>query len=361
MTTFLPKLKFSLKHYQFNDSQLKGGILFSLSRHVLCSIIETNNWSNNHQIIMPGSICEEALKPFLRAGIKICCYGLDSSLSSNMKSIRDNVKTNTVAIYVVHYFGKIDSNIDEIRTLCNKLDIMLIEDCALCSPQNMHSGIGSYGDYSFFSLWKYLPTPDGSIAYNRGRARPLKAPSNKANLKRVTKNLIRLLLGKNIKKKLRHNASQIPLDKTTHNYSELLKNKSSSQAISFLSRKIIRYIDFHSVANSRRYNYRFLAEHLKNHSSIKLLWMEIDKNFIPYSLPLITSKPAHLKQFLIQHGIESEISVNNYFPWKDRVNGNIEEMKSIRQLASSVLCIPIHQSLSKRELIKIITCLNSYE
>ena len=262
---------------------------------------------------------------------------------------------------MVHYFGRKDPNIDVIRNLCDKLGIFLIEDCALCSPDDVYSGIGSYGDYSFFSLWKYLPVPDGSIAYSRGRARALQAPSQRADFSRVTKRLISLLVPGNLGKKLRTKIRQVPSVQSTHNYLELIKNESNPQSISFLSRLIIRFVDFDSVSNLRRDHYRFLAKNLENHPSIQTLWCELDPDVIPYCLPLITRKPTHLQEFLLQRGIESELSVNDYYPWAGKVEGDIQEMGCIKQLARSVLSIPVHQALSEKEIIKISSSLTAYE
>lgn len=361
MMTFLPRLEFKFKHIRLNHHNLEKGVLFSLSRHVISSIIAENDWCENHQILMPGSLCEDAFKPFLRAGLTIKCYGLNKSLASDLTSIRNNIQFNTVAIYMVHYFGRRDPNIDAIRNLCDKLGIVLIEDCALCSPDDVYSGIGSYGDYSFFSLWKYLPIPDGSIAYSRGRAKVLQVPTQRADFSRVAKRLFKLMMPGNLGKKLRVKIRQDHSIQSTHNYLQLIKNESPPQSISFVSKLIIRFVDFDSVSNLRRDHYRFLVKSLENHPSITTLWCELDPDVIPYCLPLITSKPTHLQEFLLQRGIESELSVNDYYPWPGKVEGNIQEMEYIRQLARSVLSIPVHQALSEREIIKISSSLSAYE
>ena len=361
MTSVLPKVKLSHRFKRNASLQLGDGMLFSLSRQVLHSIIGLYGWSDNDHIVMPGSLCEEALKPFLAAGLTIGCYGLNRSLTSDVRSIRNRIQTNTVAIYVVHYFGRKDTNIETIRDLCDQLNILLIEDCALCFPNDVYSGIGSFGDYSFFSLWKYLGVPDGSIVYTRGRAKALKEPSQKANFSRITKRLIGSMLPYSLKKYREDKNQQLYLGDSIHNYSANIELNSSAQMISFISKYILCRSDIEVLAQTRRYHYKFIEEQVLNHSSIRPLWAELDKDWVLYAFPLVTKHPRNLQHFLLNNGIQSELAINDYFPIEGKISAELPDMKSISELAQSVICIPLHQSLSEQELVKIGFCLHAYE
>ena len=361
MITFLPYLKLSYKRSYACASHLYGGSFFSLSRHVIKAIIESHGWSFGDQVVMPGSICGEAIKPFLAAEMSIDCYAIDRGLTSDMTSIRNSISDRTVAVYLVHYFGRKDSNAEKIRALCNELKILLIEDCALCFPINIASGIGSFGDYSFFSLWKYFAVPDGSVVFSRGRANGLAQPMHKPDVARVTKRLIGMMLPNGLHKFRGRKAQLAHQDDSRRETSLDIGTPSSPERISLFSKSVVYRSDFISLAQARRKNYEFIKAQLVDHRNISPLWPESCKEYVPYAFPLVTDSPIALQQFLLDRGVQSEIAINYYSPFAGRVGGDMQDMEVINELANTVICVPVHQYLSEKDLFKITESLNAYE
>lgn len=92
-------------------------------------------------------------------------YQLDDDFSPNIKDLREKLSEGVDVLLVVHYFGFPRAPLRLIRKLCSDAGVVLVEDCAhmftlSSSPQSP----GSVGDYSFYSVHKYLATFTGGIA-----------------------------------------------------------------------------------------------------------------------------------------------------------------------------------------------------
>ena len=88
------------------------------------------NIKSGSEILMPASMCDAVIEPFYNKDIKLHLYNLDKKMSFNMDEIIDRINSKTIAIYVIHYFG-IKNDLTKIRRLCDKYNLILIEDCAL--------------------------------------------------------------------------------------------------------------------------------------------------------------------------------------------------------------------------------------
>ncbi len=88
------------------------------------------------------------------------------TLALNAKTVEPLINDNTVAVIIVHMFGLIPSDIFELKDLCEKRGIHLIEDAAHAhgaSISGMPAGsIGLAGAFSFYPT-KILTTGEGGI------------------------------------------------------------------------------------------------------------------------------------------------------------------------------------------------------
>ena len=75
--------------------------------------------------------------------------------------LENKITRQTRAVLIIHYFG-FPQPIHKIREICNKKDVLLIEDCAhALFSSHGEEAIGSEGDLAIFSLRKTLPLPEG--------------------------------------------------------------------------------------------------------------------------------------------------------------------------------------------------------
>jgi dTDP-4-amino-4,6-dideoxygalactose transaminase len=120
----------------------------------------------NCQILFPAFICD-IFYPILKE-YKIEPIFLDADLKTfniKLEEIPQKITEKTKAILVCHTFG-LPVNIPKIRILFSRLNlqILIIEDCAHAFfGKYQDTFLGNFGDVSFFSLYKQLPTVRGGL------------------------------------------------------------------------------------------------------------------------------------------------------------------------------------------------------
>jgi len=114
-------------------------------------LIDTNA---KDEIIIPAhTYCASALS-FVRHNAKIKWADINKeSLTVSLESIKKLVTSNTKAIVVVHLYGLICPEIDDIVNFAKNRGIIIIEDCAQSLGAFIkNKSCGSFGDISCFSF-----------------------------------------------------------------------------------------------------------------------------------------------------------------------------------------------------------------
>ncbi len=121
------------------------------SLDIAAMLIETNV---NDEIIIPAhTYCASALS-FARYNASIKWADIDmDSLTISLESIKRLVTPKTKAIVVVHLYGLICPEIEEIVKYATQKNIIVIEDCAQSLGAYINNkSCGSFGDISCFSF-----------------------------------------------------------------------------------------------------------------------------------------------------------------------------------------------------------------
>lgn len=102
---------------------------------------------------------------------KYSFYGLNNNLGVDYSSLEKLVKDEKFDILlIVHYFGFCRNDLNKIKNLCEENNIILVEDCAHAFHWGMTpESLGILGDFSFYSVHKYLPVNSGGILKNISR------------------------------------------------------------------------------------------------------------------------------------------------------------------------------------------------
>lgn len=140
--------EFFEEEYNFNKCYLTSSCTSAIEMAALILDLKPND-----EIIIPSFTFASCPNPFLISGAKVVladCEKNYPNISSN--HVKSLITKNTKALMVMHY-GGFGCDMDEIRLLCNKHNLYLIEDAA----QSIHSyynnnALGSYGDLSVFSF-----------------------------------------------------------------------------------------------------------------------------------------------------------------------------------------------------------------
>lgn len=92
-------------------------------------------------------------------------YRLTNNLAIDTTHFEEVLCSGRVNIaLVIHYFGFCRNNMERVKERCRNNNVILVEDCAHAFHLG-HRGstVGNYGEFSFYSLHKHLPTTSGGI------------------------------------------------------------------------------------------------------------------------------------------------------------------------------------------------------
>lgn len=128
-------------------------------------LIDIINFKENEYVLLPAYLAEGLIRPFKRKKVKFLFYKSNSELCPDIDDIKKIInEVNVRLIVVIHYFGY-PQNIELIKEITYGKKILILEDCAQALFSRDESGflLGTKGDFSIFSLTKFLPVPDGSF------------------------------------------------------------------------------------------------------------------------------------------------------------------------------------------------------
>ena len=124
------------------------------------------------EIILPSHLCADVFVPLciqhgLTPRLVDCAPG---TYAPSLRAIMDSITPRTKAIVVVYAYG-ISFDIRALYTLCDKKNIILIEDCAhaLAHTSN-RKWLGSRGHGAIYSFVKEVPCFGGGVYVNNVRA-----------------------------------------------------------------------------------------------------------------------------------------------------------------------------------------------
>jgi dTDP-4-amino-4,6-dideoxygalactose transaminase len=152
--------EFFKKKYNFN-SFLTNSCTASLE-----AISILSDFNIGDEIIMPSYTFVGSATPFvLRGCVPVFVDIRADTQNIDEKKIEESITKKTKAILVVHYAG-VSCELDFIKKLCIKHNLLLIEDAAQAIDSKYYNNyLGSYGDFSAFSFHdtKNLTSGEGGL------------------------------------------------------------------------------------------------------------------------------------------------------------------------------------------------------
>ena len=142
-----------------NDS-----FLFSSGRAALMQILKIikTNTKTKSLIYLPYYICSSVVEVCKKQKYNIRFYELDQNFLFNIDYL-EKIETHSVLL-TLNYFGFVNDNYI-VQNIKNKRpDITTISD----NVQSLQQCSKSLADFSFTSLRKHLPVPDGALLYSKG-------------------------------------------------------------------------------------------------------------------------------------------------------------------------------------------------
>jgi len=125
-----------------------------LAAFASCNPLRKNIFSNGDEFLIPAICWSTSLWPFHQAGLKPKFVDSDiNTLNLSIEDLKKKITDKTKVLVVVHVLGN-SSNIMEIRSICKKKKIILVEDtCESLGTKFKKKYLGTFGDFGTYSFY----------------------------------------------------------------------------------------------------------------------------------------------------------------------------------------------------------------
>ncbi len=289
----------------------KDFFLTRSARSSFSSLLKHIYANTTKSILLPSYIGETdsegsgVFDPIRENNVRYEFYSIKKDLSADFSEISAYLKSGKFkTLLVIHYFGFVQNNMEELSSLCIRNNVILIEDCAHSFfSKYKKKNIGEWGDLSFFSIHKILPTPDGG--YFRVNNKDIGIPEPGIEDQDIM---------------------PVTLD------------------------QFIR-TDYEKVNNIRRSNYQKYLNGFIDMHGLRPLYNKLPKSIIPLNFPIIIENGLREKLYfkLIDKGI---ITCSLYYRLIKEINKNIFPISY--EISSKILNLPVHQDTRFIDIDEII-------
>ena len=315
------------------------------------------------EILAPAYNCGSEIDPLLKCGAAVSLYSIDRSTNINLKDLEKRISPRTKAVYVIHYFGFCQPEIEVIQRLCRERGLYLIEDCALALFSEDESGQpGSFGDVSVFCFYKYFPVAGGGalvvnnptldVNYRFERPPPIRFTARyilyrilgPKRLKFVTTVLKRALGRSPAPEGIRNGATGLA-DMPAHYYFD---SALENARMSVFARWPLLSFNVKDTIQKRRANYTIYLRELHGLSSVRPLFPDLPDGVCPLYFPMIAVDRDGLCDALKALSIPAD-------PWWLGYHKDLDfsEFTDTQFLKNNVLVLPANQFLNERHIVFI--------
>jgi dTDP-4-amino-4,6-dideoxygalactose transaminase len=306
-------------------------------------------------ILMPSYIPAKLFRAALAAGCGVRFYEVHGDCRLDLAEVERKLDADVVAIFHVHYFG-FPGEIAALRALASAHGVALVEDCALTFGAR-HRGrpLGTFGDVALFSMRKVLLYPEGGalvVGERFARFRPTyvrqvsscwSAPRFLAQ--RAKHAYVRLTGGADPLRLVRLGPEGF-MDGRPRQELEVKR-------LSAFTRLRLPFAEVEPAAERRRENYGYLLARLPVSASVRPMFPELPEGIVPYSFPLLARDDRDdLRRALVRDGVLAAAG----WPESPFDPGLLRT----RALARSVLELPVHQAMTRRQLDRALRCVERW-
>lgn len=323
---FNPNIHTNIINIKKNYKYIKNKYFFISGRVGIRYII---NNINCKYYLLPNYLCESIISNFYNTNYEL--YKINNDFSINFNFLKKIINKNIYrCIYIIDYFGNIDNNIHEIINLCEKNNIIIIQDFT----HNIKKKL--YGDICISSFRKYLPSAFGCIVCDNINILP--AQNKNISFKIAYLNILKLI-GMIFKsfgffKKFWYYLLC---------YCENEIDKINDNNFDYINCLFFLFYNFNNI-NLRKKNYKYLK--------INCIYKPIltIKSYFIY--------PILFKSIDIRNEIKNKLIKNNIYPiiyWPLNFK---DKNKCNNYLSDHILCIPIDERYSINDMTYICNILN---
>jgi perosamine synthetase len=139
----------------------KNLVFTGSGRAAIALALTTIGIGRGDAVLVPTFHCPTMVSPIIANGAEPIFFPIDDHGTPRLDIVSGMKLDNVRAMLVAHYFG-IPQPMALVRQLCDRLGIILIEDCAHAMFGEVDGRpVGKSGHYAIASLTKFLPVTDG--------------------------------------------------------------------------------------------------------------------------------------------------------------------------------------------------------
>ena len=159
----LSKLEEEFKRYL----GIKYAISFNSGRSALMAILDSLGLKKGEEVLLQAFTCNAAVNPIIWTGLKpvfVDCN--EKTFNIDIEDLKRKITPKSKVLMVQHTFG-LPADLDEILEICQKNNLILIEDCAhSLGASYKGKKVGTFGKAAFFSFSrdKVISSVYGGIA-----------------------------------------------------------------------------------------------------------------------------------------------------------------------------------------------------
>jgi len=254
---------------------------------------------------------------------------IDNDLNISTQSVRKLISNKTKLILAVNFTGKL-AQLEELEEIAKENSIYLIEDAAQSfgAIKNKRKS-GSFGHISTFS---HNPMKVLSALGEAGSVLTDDA---------TIKNRLTLLRYSGMKNK------------------ELLWTPGLNARLDTVQAALLnlKLKSISKVIKKRRLNADYLIANLKNQ---QLTLPDFGEDSVFYTFTIKINNRNKFQSYLESKGIETKIQHKKLIPQQPFYKKYKADLLNAKSIVKKILCIPVHEKLSKNELDYIIETINSF-
>lgn len=337
-----------------------GAILLESGRVALWAALRAAGLHAGDPLLVPAYICDSVLPAPEALGVPVVYVATDRRLRLDLTDLERELAGGARAVLLVHYFGLPNPDLEQVAALCERFGAALIEDCAhALFSQAGGRPLGSRGAAAIFSPWKSLALPDGgALVLNEllppGDLSSLPRPASLATIGRLAYRAISVVettLGWSPRLWLLRSWS---LRRTVQAW--VAHSPLSTRRGSTLAAVLLRAADQTMIVARRRANFARLLLTTRDLTWASPLYDDLPDGSCPLAFPILVEAREQARRKLMAAGV----NVRAY--WEQLPSdASVEAFADAHAIANRILVLPVHQSLTEKQMAYLEKTLRSIE
>lgn len=288
-------------------------------------------------ILLPAYICGSVVKAY-QEKFSLVFYHIRKDFTVDMDDIEGKIYENITAVYVMHYFGQLQSKefLDYLRKKKEQYGFIIIED----TTHSIFTEKRTVGDYCICSLRKWFPIMDGGVLYSEKSLRNI--PIEGIAAKELSESLTAMIL-KNLHIQGKVNCNEL-YRRIFAEEERKLDRQQNVYNISAISNILLKYFSVSDLIEKRRKNYKEIEKVLQE-SNIEAVLGQGE--YVPLSCPVYIVERDEFRQYLTEHQVYCAVH------WPLAGTG-LEKNETAKEISKHILSLPIDQRYG-REHIQYLT------